>query len=60
MTDFEEPDLIPATVICHTPGCENEGIPIQVLYVEVVLCGPCGQQITDINPVRETESGRIT
>jgi hypothetical protein len=49
-----------STAICHTSGCENEGVPIDVgnLTVEdpwggppmtaAVSCGPCGQPITDV------------
>jgi hypothetical protein len=53
---------------CHTPDCENEGLPIDVGNLTViddstgepaldgdgntmqmaVVCGPCGQPITDI------------
>lgn len=37
---------------CHTSGCENNGIAI--LFedpAELCICGPCGQQITDIKEV---------
>ena len=48
-----------STVTCHTDGCENEGVPIEVdrsidvgdgevVESPTVVCGPCGQQITDI------------
>jgi hypothetical protein len=45
---------------CHTAGCENDGVPIDVgdLTIEgmfgeppttaSVSCGPCGQPITDV------------
>lgn len=40
------------TVTCHTVGCSNEGIPIEVPYDETppdsYFCGVCGQEITDI------------
>jgi hypothetical protein len=56
-----------ATVTCHTDGCENNGIPIEmdltftddednVHTVGSVSCGPCGQPITDIEHDDETES----
>ena len=39
------------TVTCHTEKCENEDIEITVVDPgTVILCGPCGQQITDIVP----------
>jgi hypothetical protein len=44
--------------ICHTDGCENSGVPIDVgdltytdgdqTYTMGVNCGPCGQPITDV------------
>jgi hypothetical protein len=35
-------------VTCHTVGCENKDIGIEVVDpVETVICGPCGQEITD-------------
>jgi hypothetical protein len=55
-----------STVTCHTDGCENDGVPIEMdLTVEwvdewgethtstvtSVVCGPCGQPITDIQDV---------
>jgi len=44
----DEPDLVEATVTCHTRGCLNENIPIAILLTGTVICGPCGQVITDI------------
>lgn len=47
-------------VTCHSPGCGNDGIPIELslasadpetgvpIEVSVVMCGGCGEQITDI------------
>ena len=40
------------TVTCHTDGCMNQGIPIELEYAEEfgvpdAYCGPCGQPITD-------------
>ena len=46
-------------VTCHTDGCPNAGIPIEMQLtwddedgtehrVGSVACGPCGQPITDI------------
>lgn len=39
-------------VTCHTTGCENENIAIEILEpAETVICGPCGIEITDkVNP----------
>lgn len=49
-------------VTCHTEGCENAGIPLEMTLsgvdadtgdawqVASVSCGPCGQPITDIDP----------
>jgi ribosomal protein S27E len=35
-------------VTCHTDGCENAGIPILFIDpADTVICGPCGQEITD-------------
>lgn len=51
-----------AMVTCHTGGCENEGVPIDAMtqwqdeetgetrYTDAVVCGPCGQPITDVDP----------
>lgn len=36
------------TVTCHTEGCENENIPITFPCFDTVVCGCCGQLITDI------------
>lgn len=34
---------------CGTEGCVNHGITILLVGIgEIVVCGPCGQQITDI------------
>lgn len=44
-----------ATVIltCHTAECMNSGIPLELPYDPefgplTAYCGPCGQEITDI------------
>lgn len=52
MSDSEELELelFAATVTCRTPGCENDGIPLEMMCAGVIECGPCGQQITDIIP----------
>jgi YgiT-type zinc finger domain-containing protein len=47
-----------ATVTCHTEGCENANVAIDVTtewtdedgetqHVDDVVCGVCGQPITD-------------
>ena len=41
-------------VTCHTDGCENSDIAIIIgadAENPIVVCGPCGQQITDVQPV---------
>lgn len=43
------------SVTCHTEGCMNEGVPIEVTYdtsqpAPEVQCGACGKPITDIDP----------
>jgi len=50
------------TLTCHTPGCPSQGEPVQyelavvnpvdgtTSYVNTVICGLCGQPITDIQP----------
>jgi hypothetical protein len=49
------------TVTCRTEGCENNGIGIEMaldytdpdtgeqVHISAVVCGPCGQPITDIS-----------
>lgn len=40
-----------AAVTCHTVDCGNAGITITVPTsgpAGLVICGPCGQQITDM------------
>lgn len=38
-------------VTCHTEGCVNEGVGVELVYpAQVVQCGPCQQFITDIEP----------
>lgn len=54
-----------STVICHTEGCANNGLPIELATtwvdeeggvhdVGAVVCGVCGQTITDITPSENT------
>jgi hypothetical protein len=48
-------DMTIVTAICHTISCENHGLPIEVAYPSAddpayIVCGPCGQPITDITP----------
>lgn len=48
------------TVTCHTRGCGNARIPIETTtsweeggetyYVSSVVCGVCGEPITDVEP----------
>ena len=40
-------------VACHTEGCENLDIVIEIPSYDqepTVICGPCGNVITDIKP----------
>lgn len=50
----EEPILVQVVATCHTEDCQNADVPIQVQVVEgpdpYVVCGPCGQRITDLTP----------
>jgi hypothetical protein len=55
------------TITCHTSGCENDGEPIDVEVYDVdpvtgeqlppttFMCGPCGQEITDVESAPEQE-----
>lgn len=56
-TPDEEPATKDVTFTCHTEGCGNAGhaIPMTVTAdpEPLALCGVCGQQITDIQPVEE-------
>ncbi len=33
---------------CHTEGCENQDLGIEWECLGTVICGACGEQITDI------------
>jgi len=47
-------------ITCHTRGCENENITIVLSRPSpVVICGPCGQQVTDIDPPLPSEPYEI-
>ena len=42
------------SLVCHTAGCENDGVVIPLAVprdVGSIVCGPCGQSITDSVPV---------
>lgn len=55
--------------ICHTEGCSNRGIPIDVgdltwtdpdtgeTRIASVACGVCGQPIEDVTDQQDTDSG---
>lgn len=43
----ENPELKPEQVICRTENCTNANIPLTILAGEVVVCGVCGEVITD-------------
>lgn len=46
----DAPALVNATVTCHTLGCGNAEVAITLPVSEVVVCGPCGELITDVVP----------
>lgn len=38
-------------VTCRTPDCENADFTIILKFPgHTIICGPCGQPITDIDP----------
>jgi hypothetical protein len=41
--------------ICEIGNCENYNIPIEVVTVNggLVICGPCGTQISNINEIKK-------
>lgn len=51
-----------SALTCHTAGCPNQDLPIEMgltvvdpdtgalVYVDSVVCGACGQPITDVVP----------
>lgn len=46
-------DFNPYKVTCETPGCGNAGQEIEITAPgtdPVVMCGVCGQLITDVTP----------
>jgi len=56
MDEDQEQPLSTYRVTCRTPDCHNEGATITVPGDPIepyVVCGPCGQQITDVQPVEE-------
>lgn len=51
MDNFILPEMAEFNVTCHTTGCENSEIVILINAVAdspYIICGPCGNQITDI------------
>lgn len=54
MFDDEEISLQPSEVACHTSGCFNENILIEVMVDAtnpLAVCGVCSVDITDIRPI---------
>lgn len=51
-TEQTEQQLVTVTATCHTLECGNAGHALVVDVAAgadpVVICGPCGQQITDV------------
>jgi hypothetical protein len=49
--DVTEPAEV-VTVTCHTEGCGNAEVAIDISRLDdtiPVVCGPCGQPITDVS-----------
>lgn len=51
----DELTFITVTATCQTGGCGNAGHALAVSVLEgdpdpSVICGPCGQPITDLKP----------
>lgn len=47
-------EFAPFDVVCHTADCGNSEQSIQVLAIQpdpLVICGVCGQLITDVTPI---------
>lgn len=48
----DDPMFVMFTVTCHTAGCGNADVPIDVLAPDVdtplVVCGVCGYPITTL------------
>ena len=41
-------------VVCHTSGCENDNLPIEIESEDtppIVVCGACGIEVTDITDI---------
>ncbi len=47
--ELEEPVMRTATF--GTEGCENRGVPVTNLMVTTIVCGGCGEYITDVEEV---------
>lgn len=42
---------------CHTPGCGNADIPIQLdVDADAYACGVCGEPITDVVVVTQADA----
>lgn len=40
---------------CHTEGCTNQGIPIEVpADIDTLVCGVCSEPITDVTDTAPT------
>jgi hypothetical protein len=55
---MEEMQFATVTVSCQTDGCENQNIDLEVKVVYptgVVVCGPCGKEITFTMPDSPSE-----
>jgi len=54
MMNSDLPEMADYVATCLTGGCFNEGEAIDVQATAedpFVVCGPCGQRITDVTPI---------
>jgi hypothetical protein len=55
VTEFKAPEMANYNVKCVTDSCENKDVKIEVASTvenPYVICGACGNQITDITAVK--------
>lgn len=53
---MEEENLKTVSLVCHTEGCVNNGVALQLTTLTSTnqfFCGPCDQPITDITNITE-------
>lgn len=56
VTPIPPVQTVPYVGVCRTSGCESEDVPLHLELIEgtQVVCGQCGEQITDLTPQQET------